>query len=432
MKASPVPVPEDASATPPPPAPKWFTLSLTPRAFTALLVCALLITGLLVGGNLWRPRAVVDHPSLSRDGFLPCKPGPWGDLEYLPITIEPPEEHITLPRLKPEEVRWFFPDHTPEKLAALFEQADLQPAERATLLDRQRWEMLSKGIRVNPGVAVLHSLRRASRRVIYEVLIANVADNPSADFFTLPAKGFEELFTDSRVPRPTIDLVRQLCFPRGDHLVFADLTLALDTLAEYPQKISLVRALDRRPTLLLRLRVRPGDKLEDLSAYWGKSVWHKDVVPMLEALHRVPGSASMSIAWLLPPLPSSQLNTFPLPSQATNELHKDCHWTSMNFFRAEPDDRFQNKVFVAETLKRDYFPISSGARFGDIVTFTRPNGDIIHSMVFIADDILFTKNGATPLSPWILMRLKDVQVCFAEQIPNGDRLFVQAYRCKNL
>jgi hypothetical protein len=36
------------------------------------------------------------------------------------------------------------------------------------------------------------------------------------------------------------------------------------------------------------------------------------------------------------------------------------------------------------------------------------NGNSIHSAVYLADDIVFTKNGNNYAQPWMLMHLKDL------------------------
>jgi hypothetical protein len=38
---------------------------------------------------------------------------------------------------------------------------------------------------------------------------------------------------------------------------------------------------------------------------------------------------------------------------------------------------------------------------------------VIHSAVYIADDIMFTKNGRAYAQPWLLMRLKDVVTAYS-------------------
>jgi hypothetical protein len=53
-------------------------------------------------------------------------------------------------------------------------------------------------------------------------------------------------------------------------------------------------------------------------------------------------------------------------------------------------------------------------------------GGALHSCVYLADDLVFTKNGDNLLTPWILVRISDLkQVYFSDR--DGT---VQAYRRK--
>ena len=56
----------------------------------------------------------------------------------------------------------------------------------------------------------------------------------------------------------------------------------------------------------------------------------------------------------------------------------------------------------------------------------------MHAAVYIADDIVFTKNGFHCTQPWILMHLKDMVETYAARLPTGKQLNVLYYRRKNL
>jgi len=54
---------------------------------------------------------------------------------------------------------------------------------------------------------------------------------------------------------------------------------------------------------------------------------------------------------------------------------------------------------------------------GDLIFLLDGKGAVIHSAVYIADDLVFTKNGINYAQPWILMRIKTllgVYTCTAE------------------
>src|SRR6185436_4787237 len=102
------------------------------------------------------------------------------------------------------------------------------------------------------------------------------------------------------------------------------------------------------------------------------------------------------------------LYTYPLPSDGTGAVARDCHWTSLNFFNVTPDDRFLSPERVRQALREDYFPYSGEPALGDIAMLITPEGDVIHSCVNVADNIVFTKNGSSSSVPWMLAPIADV------------------------
>jgi hypothetical protein len=65
--------------------------------------------------------------------------------------------------------------------------------------------------------------------------------------------------------------------------------------------------------------------------------------------------------------------------------------------------------------------------YGDIILLLDEHGGAIHSGVYLAEDIIFTKNGNNFAQPWMLMHLKDLVAEYtADMAPR-----VVAYRNKN-
>ena len=70
----------------------------------------------------------------------PAEPArPWGELEYVPIALERPDE--LFPENYPvlEKPAWFFPNYSKQKLAELFQTSELSDAHKQTLLKAARW-----------------------------------------------------------------------------------------------------------------------------------------------------------------------------------------------------------------------------------------------------------------------------------------------------
>jgi hypothetical protein len=76
----------------------------------------------------------------------------------------------------------------------------------------------------------------------------------------------------------------------------------------------------------------------------------------------------------------------------------------------------------------DYLPVSPPYAYGDILFFLREDdGNAFHSCLFLADDLVFTKNGRNQLIPWIISTLKDVSSIYLASTPGT----IQAYRRKD-
>jgi hypothetical protein len=187
--------------------------------------------------------------------------------------------------------------------------------------------------------------------------------------------------------------------------------------------------------MLLRLNITPQSDIDALAQYWGKGCWATDVRTIFQSLQAIPNGTWMSILMVLPPLPSAEIYDFPSP--ADNPLQgppvdRDCHWTSFNFFRDVPDPNFSKPEYVLKELENNYAPIPGDPRYGDIAIFSKPNGDIVHSAVYIADDICFSKNGSSVIQPWTLSTLSDLFQEYSILIPPNQSLTVSYFRNKRM
>ena len=100
--------------------------------------------------------------------------------------------------------------------------------------------------------------------------------------------------------------------------------------------------------------------------------------------------------------------TFPEIGLGLKGRFPDCHWTSLNFFNIVPRDYFLDTRLAAAYLMENYAAVDASAyRFGDVLCFL-DGGEGLHTCVYVADDIVLTKNGDGILAPWVLMQVKDV------------------------
>jgi hypothetical protein len=100
----------------------------------------------------------------------------------------------------------------------------------------------------------------------------------------------------------------------------------------------------------------------------------------------------------------------------------------LNFFNETPDDRFADPDYALSYLDEHYYEVAKPTRYGDLIFFLNGKGKPVHSAVFIADDIVFTKGGNDYTDPWMLMRLKNLIAAYSL----SDTTRVAVYRNKNL
>jgi len=104
------------------------------------------------------------------------------------------------------------------------------------------------------------------------------------------------------------------------------------------------------------------------------------------------------------------LYTYPPVDLAMRGRMPDCHWTSLNFFNHWGREYYLDSRLAASAVMEDYLPVKGEREFGDVLMFMDgTSGNAIHSCVYIADDIVYTKNGENMVAPWLLMRLDDVR-----------------------
>jgi hypothetical protein len=405
-----------------------------PRKALLVLLIVLIVPYLIGAGFLlskinWNHSIFPAHANASHtEGGTPCNPGPWGKLEFIPIKIETPEEFLSIQAFESTDPRWFFGNVNKDGALAIMDRTGITSVQHGQLANA-KWETVANGVYVTPPTETVISLNPTTRQSVYTALAQYPENSSQQDVFFFPSDDMTTFFDKSGVSDETVALVKKLCYPHGKLQFFADLPLVLRKLQTYDDKRRLAKAVSRRSTLLLKLSLNSDTSVDDLMKYWGKGGTEKDLRPMLESLTKVPGGARISLVNLLPPGPSARLYTFAFPSMEPLE-HDNCHWTSFNFFKDPPDNTFTNSAMIKKTLDGDYYPVFTDPRYGDLVFLSKPNGDIIHSSVFIADNIVFTKNGGHYLSPWMLMKISDMVDAFSAMYPPDQQLKVTYYRNK--
>lgn len=389
---------------------------------------------LAVAASVWffKTRSAPSEPSPhGRETTRRIKgnPGPWGELEYIPILIETPDEFLSVSRQAAYELLWSFHNYSVSGLSELLNGAGLSQGERNWLLNQENWRPITNGFAISPPPEMLMGLSRASRERIYAAL-AECGGNPLHEMpLSYRLDGLDDWFYKSGLSAPTIAMTKSLLYQRGNAWCLSDWPLLLRYTESPTERRRLLKTTSRQATLMPRLRVSPDVDVEPLVSYWGRGGRSKDIRSLLHSLTLVPDGVSVDVVHLLPRFVRARIYTYPYPSEPGGKPSPNCFWTSMNFFANEgPDDKFFDPAQLKRELAEDYYPVEDEHLLGDVMLLSKPDGTLLHAAVFIADDMVFTKNGAYHTQPWIFAKMNDLAASYPSNVP----LKLRTYRRKDL
>lgn len=330
-------------------------------------------------------------------------------MEYYQVILEPPERLVKAAAFEDEELVWRFMGQTPEQVGGLLERAGLTLEEMSRLMNPEVAFLEGENFLIRPPLDLVLELSRPKREVIYAELRRWDVNRLYSRPFTMTWGGFGDMAADSNLDRAVIEQVERLSYNWGQTKVFSDLPAIFYEVRDQETRFKIIRTLLRTRTHVLRLRVSPDSDLDALAEYWSAGTKNKDVVPILESIARTPGVETLDVVHLLPATPRKLLYSFAVPEMSLNWKFPDCFWTAFNFFNYEPYDRHLDLFSIEAYLGTKYERASKPYRYGDLVFFSNPDtGEAIHACVYIADDIVLTKNGLSMLRPWVLMNIDDV------------------------
>lgn len=335
------------------------------------------------------------------------KPGPWGKVRASRIMVEAPSAAVEVRHNG--KLPWFIAAQTAHEAAAVFADIEMAPEHRRYFANPANYRRTDNGITISPPVEMVLGLKPDARAKLYSRLGAWVENALIYDPFRFRSEEFRDWFFRSGLKPETLSLIEPLCYRRGSSWVFADIDSVLELVPLMAERVKLVKTLSRRSALSLQIRVDAETDVEALAAYWGRGPRTRDIRTLIDSASRTPGRGLwVDVVHFLPRLPRMLVNTFPAPSDAGAGTYLDCHWTAFNFFRPPNQTLFEDTAEVAEALSSMYREVAGAPMFGDIVCFVQADGSIIHSSVYIADNIVYTKNGMSAMTPWVLMEMEDV------------------------
>ncbi len=382
----------------------------TPAGYKAILAAGAFVVSFLLASLDVRASEVVARPPSS---VFDCNPGPWGNLEYVKITLEPPDQYAAESLAQVKETRWFFKGYDAANLTSCFHSLGLRASELQSVTQRSKWQQTTNGIWVMPGETFVLDLSPEIRVKLYTLLATFEENGFIATPFVFRPDMLKERFNYSRITEKTVALVKSLLYSKGSLLAFSDISAVLSHIDNQQEKIQLVKMLSRKSTLMLRLKLTEQSDVSRLLEYWGAGGRAKDLKPLLESLTRVDGGWEVDIAHLLPPFARKRLYTFPSPNRVQALPNENCHWSTLNFFNEPPDNSFLSAKRVQQAIDEEYDIVSGNKHLGDIILVMTSNDAILHSAVYVADDIVFTKTGGRENQPWILMKMEDMLPLYA-------------------
>ncbi|RMD96694.1 MAG: hypothetical protein D6812_16670, partial [Deltaproteobacteria bacterium] len=356
--------------------------------------------------------------------------GPWGELVIRSIVLKPP-----LPFLEdfcegtPPFEYWSFPVGGVGKLDRLLRELKVPVDMLPSLLSKTECSSEQERCVVFPSDEDLLYLPPDARRELYAYLAQR--DSVGGFFYTKYFRAYRwPIELSARIqfrehfdlPPRDFENFLHLLYPEGRYYVFSDFELMCRLLSDGGVRVRFFQDIVASHALLVYLKIDASSDIDAITAYWDRGNRLKQIRPLLSSLKpKNPKEAILlDIVHLLPPYPRQKLNTFSDPGAS---FQPDCHHTAYNFFRADTGIEMVSADRFVQLLSKDYTMIleedfetgkpivPKGMKeipkkeFGDLVLFVHSDLKVIHAANVIAGDIVFTKNGASPRRPFVLMRM---------------------------
>ncbi len=359
-------------------------------------------------------------------GFRQAQPGPWGHLEYQAIYLTSPDaimEDFPLPNPQP---RWSFAGSTPTATRAVLIDAGIDPAVCDRLFGDPRAKRDDEGVfTVYPTAADIEGLKPDVRTALYRQLAKHPQNNFHHDPVLVPDGDVNTWLRGTSLPEHIVALVRQLAWRDGDAVLFSDFRTLISHAGSDSEAKRWVRVLTRSRAFVAYLNVGPGDDLTTLRSYWSAGNRRKEALIMLNAASDLPGGSHLDLTHLLPALPRRLAYAYTTPEFERAGQTPNCHWTSLNFFNNTPQSIYLDLKLAASKVLEDYTRVTGAPTYGDILFFLDENGNAFHSCVFLADELVFSKNGGNTVMPWVVTRLTDLKQLY---LHGNDRASIVTFR----
>ena len=368
-------------------------------------------------------------PAAEKSGHVyDCRPGPWGNLEYYYIYMEAPASLVERFPMPNSVTKWSFPGWTSEQVRNLFEKAHLGKAFQDAMLEPNHFLVEEGVLTVFPPQDQLEAMTPDQRGMVYEQLGQYDENELYKDPVLITCNDMDDWLKGTHLRSGLEEKLRKFLYKKHEVLALSDLSAMLNYVVTDQEARDLQRLMTRNRTLILRLKVGLEAEMSKLAEYWeGPGHRNMDIQPILQSSLSMEGITRLDITHLLPPLARERLFSYPKLDMALLGRIPDCHWTSLNFFNTNPKDYYLNTRLAADQVLENYEKIGLPSQLGDILMFIdKKTGLAVHSCAYVADDIVYTKNGDNLVTPWILMKLDELKRVYFF----GEEGVIQAYRLK--
>ena len=340
------------------------------------------------------------------------KKGPWGQFEYYEVLLEAPISVLKTAEISSFRSVWYFQKTTSVQVKELLEEMDLPSELEANILRPARWMESDGVVSIHVDREILEQIPNKARLSLYQKLSECGLNRLHVEPEVVFAETANEWLQGYDFPEELLRFVELTCYLRGECLVFSDVLEALKICRSEDERLRFRQALSRTPSVVANLFLSSAPTRE-LASYWGQGIRFKNTLPFLESISRVPGVEKVDLIHLLPAGVRKILYTFPNPLISENGYLPDCHWTSLNFFNVEPLERLSDPVQATQYTMENFVVVDPPYQCGDVLFFADlKTGDAYHSCAYVADDIVLTKNGRSPLQPWVLMKMDHVKTIY--------------------
>jgi hypothetical protein len=337
----------------------------------------------------------VDGPVDSAVDAGPARSPHAGVIELREVWLHPPDAHIRPSDCDALFAAWGAPNRA--GFDAAMTRGGLDAMTRAAVLAVTACDV--DGCIAAPPDAVLAGLTPAQRVGVFRAMREYPQAMSLNAPFVRPASR-QAFCDDPGLSGAAREVLRAGSFVDGDTRYFSDLTWLCHRVTDTAERRAFFRTLRAGAALDATVRVRSAEALERAVAWWGVRGREDAVRARLLASMR-DGDAGVALRELLPPFARERLGTFP-----PRDTRFDCFWTALNFFSptGEGGALMDAEGFDAAIARWGQVPLNQ-LRFGDVLVFRTEAGATEHAAVYLAEDLVFAKDGWSMHRAWELVRI---------------------------